>query len=108
MSSFSFSLTCLPRAAPSRSDSGVSISIDLLSSWGDEEEFGLTEVQVFDANGRWIILRADALTVEGAVAQTGQNRDVSSVVTDQPINTVGLGHRLNLYQPQPTKTRPSP
>ena len=66
------SLTCLPRPAPRASEDGVTISVDLLSSWGDEFEFGLTEVQLFDAKGRWIILRAESLSVEGAMEETGR------------------------------------
>ena len=65
------SLTCIPRPAPPPGVDGVTISIDLLSSWGDDEEFGLTEIQIYDAKGKWIILRADALSVEGSAEETG-------------------------------------
>ena len=44
----------------------------MLSSWGDELEFGLTEIQLFDAKGRWIILRAESLSVEGALEEAGK------------------------------------
>ena len=71
------SLTCLPRPAPRASEEGVAISVDLLSSWGNEGEFGLTEIQLFDAKGRWILLKTDGLCVEGTDQETGGHYIIS-------------------------------
>ena len=55
----------------------MSLTLDLCTNWGHKNRVGLTEVQVYGIDGKRLKLKADDVSVNGAMETSG---DLGNIV----------------------------